>query len=76
MTHDTLYCTAGKQRTKGLKWVMWIEIGHRLANRPGGHHLGAVELCEICRIYQDLSYGEILAGRPGPVKKIFFLCMQ
>ena len=30
------------------------------------------------RINQDLSYGEILPGRPGAwlVKKIFFICMQ
>ena len=29
-------------------------------------------------IYRDLSYGEILAGRPGAwlVKKIWFICMQ
>ena len=30
------------------------------------------------RLNQDLSYVEILAGRPGAwlVKKIFFICMQ
>ena len=29
-------------------------------------------------LYQDLSYGEILTGRPEAwlVKKIFFICMQ
>ena len=29
-------------------------------------------------LYRDLSYGEILVGRPGAwlVKKIFFICMQ
>ena len=29
-------------------------------------------------IYQDLSYGEILAGGPGAwlVKKIYFICIK
>ena len=42
--------------------------------------LGQVELkpSQVEWIYRDLSYSEILAGRPGAwlVKKIFSICMQ
>ena len=50
-------------------------------SRDYGAHLGAFKL-KIhwlgIKLYRDLSYGEILAGRPGAwlVKKIYFICMQ
>ena len=76
--HRTCLCPWFLQCTT-INWLpphlIWRTLKIKISET---HCTRKLKLFLYVLIYRDLSYGEILAGRPVAwlVKKIFFICMQ